>query len=240
MGCVRCRPGAGVARWRASQSCTMMIVHSEYCQFSRPSRMGIPPRPDHPGIEQSFAVSADFRQEVFRPVSQGAAQPMIDWHAKAHFRPIDQAIGDEAAQHLAQDPLTLAVTKSHPRREPPGKLDHPMINDWHPRFERYCHTGAVHFGQNVVRQIGHGVEILHALDVIGHETSGLVRRNDSRGLGSAVHNVARLVKLREELEIGCILVLQHDVGELVQLLAEIGVAPPGGNNTMCPIPRRGR
>ena len=44
-----------------------------------------------------------------------------------------------------------------------------MIEQRHPRLERDGHRRAVDLGQDIVGKIGQRIEILHALDKIGHE-----------------------------------------------------------------------
>ena len=83
---------------------------------------------------------------------------------KAHLRPLDQFARDVAVEHLPQQPFARAAADLGRARQPPGEFDHAMVEQRHARFQRHRHAGAVDLGQDVVGQIGHQVEELHALE----------------------------------------------------------------------------
>jgi len=71
--------------------------------------MLVPGAADWGWIKIAIACQACGRQETLGLVAQGAAQPSMDRHSKAHLGSLDQAAWDMPAERLAQQPLGDAV-----------------------------------------------------------------------------------------------------------------------------------
>ena len=55
--------------------------------------------------------------------------------------------------------LPFAALDQRGTRKTPRIFHHAMIKQWHTRFQRNCHAGAIDLGEDVVGQIMHHVEI---------------------------------------------------------------------------------
>jgi membrane protein YdbS with pleckstrin-like domain len=73
-----------------------------------------------------------------------------------------------AVQHLAQDPLTDAVTNFQIERQSPCELDDSMVKQRNAGFKPNRHASAINLCQDVVRQIGHEVEVHHRVREVRH------------------------------------------------------------------------
>ena len=67
-------------------------------------------------MKESFLPQPGFVQQRLCPVAQGTAQPLADWYAKTHFRPLDQGPWHVPVQHLPQCPLGLTIAQLHGKR----------------------------------------------------------------------------------------------------------------------------
>ncbi len=88
-----------------------------------------------------------------------------------------------------------------PHRQRPRELHDAVVEERNPRLQRDGHAGAVHLGQNIVREIGERVGELHALGCLpkaGRREGGRVAAG---GIGLTRHKPARLGPLRDEAAI---------------------------------------
>src|SRR5437773_9788694 len=101
-------------------------------------------------------------------------------------------------QQLPQQPLSLTVTDFHGQWKLPGKLDHAMIQEWHACLQAHPHACAVHLDQNVVWQIGHHVQVHHALREIRERRPLTFVCQKRRGLRSANYQRGRRFPMGHE------------------------------------------
>src|SRR5438132_2276800 len=128
-----------------------------------------PPAADRRRLEYSLSRQAPLIEEEFRPIAQLVPEPGLDRHGETHLRPIHQFARHVAVEHTPQETLAHAVPSLHRREQRPAEGNKSMIEQRYPRFERNRHRRPVDLGQDVVRQISERIEILHALDKVGHE-----------------------------------------------------------------------
>jgi len=96
-----------------------------------------------------------------------------------------------------------------------------MVEQGDARFEPDRHTGAIDLGQNVVRQIRHEIEELHAFEQIGEFLVHRLIPENSPGLGYTGHAFIGF-PMGDELTVDVVGVLEfQDGSELVQLVAHL-------------------
>src|SRR4051812_44846503 len=101
--------------------------------------MLIPRAGDELDVEEILPAKTIRAQEVSGPLAQLSTKPVLQRHAEAHLRTVDQCPGHMAVQHLAQQPLRGAIPDLRMLRHAPRELDDPMVEEWRARFERDGH-----------------------------------------------------------------------------------------------------
>src|SRR5262245_6064374 len=126
-----------------------------------------PARKDRRRIEQPASQEALLRQELPSPRSEWASEPACDRNGEAGLWSFDQLLRHVPIEHLPQQPFALAATHLESVRKAPRKFHHAMIEDRHAHLECDRHARAIDLSEDVVREIGQSVEILHAVERIG-------------------------------------------------------------------------
>src|SRR5262245_691482 len=93
--------------------------------------------------------NASLVKQGFRPLSQGASNPGINGHPKAHLWPFGQLSRNIPRQHTAQDPFPSVLAESHVRWQRPGKLNDILVQQGTADFQPDCHARAIDFYQDV-------------------------------------------------------------------------------------------
>jgi hypothetical protein len=121
-------------------------------------------------------------------------------------------------KHAPQQPFAFAGTNAQMSRQRPGEFNDAMIQERRANFERDCHRGAVDLLQNIVRQIGRGVEQLHALkEALASGRCG--PRQIDRMLGQAMRQSGRIGTLAHQAQIDGVALEQQDLSELLKLVS---------------------
>src|SRR5260221_14309967 len=69
----------------------------------------LPLLPDRADGKEAVASQTIGRQQVFRPLAERSAQPLIDRDPKSHLWPLHQLGRDMPEQNLPQDPLLFSI-----------------------------------------------------------------------------------------------------------------------------------
>jgi hypothetical protein len=64
--------------------------------------MLLPALSDPACIEQVSFAQPSFCKKILCPIAQWTAQPLAEWNAKSHFRPVNEVFRYMAAKHLPQ------------------------------------------------------------------------------------------------------------------------------------------
>ena len=101
-----------------------------------------------------------FADQIRGPFPERAFEPEADRSGKTLLRPLKQIVGHVAAQHPFQYAFGAQGTRLHCRRQTIGELDDPVVENWHPDFQRNRHARPVDLRQYVVREVACGVHVL--------------------------------------------------------------------------------
>src|SRR5262245_9298781 len=112
--------------------------------------VSVPYLPNPRCIEQSSLPKARFGQQVVCPAPQWPAQPVAERNSEAHFRPLDERLGNVTVQHLTQQPLADTRANFSGSRQTPGKFDDTMIDKRNTKLQWHCHAGSINLGKNVI------------------------------------------------------------------------------------------
>lgn len=96
----------------------------------------------HRGIKIAIPVQCIFAEQGFGPIPKGAAEPMLDWDAKAHFGAFEKLSGDMPREHLTQRPFHLAGVVLDAERQGPCIFHHAVVEQGNPRFKAHDHAVA--------------------------------------------------------------------------------------------------
>lgn len=100
-------------------------------------------------------------------------QPPIEGDGEAGFGSLDEVLGDILIENLAQQPLALSVADFEVEGNAPGKFDEARVEEGNAGFETDPHTGAIEFHENVVGEVGDGVQVHHGFGEVGECRPGL-------------------------------------------------------------------
>jgi len=153
------------------------------------------------GPQQALPHQAALIEQIFRPLPQRPAQPVVERHAEAHLAPLHQLARHMAIEDLAQRPLAAALANLDGERQAPGEFHHPVVQQGHARLEADGHAGAIHLHQDVVGEVHDGVAIHHAMGDLpqGRAAIGIVE--SGQGIGSLDHHRLRGSPVREQLRV---------------------------------------
>ena len=93
-----------------------------------------------------------------------------------------------------------------------------MIEDRHAHFERNRHAGAIDLGEDVVGEIGDGVEILHAVERVWQRACDAGIEDRTLRLLAAIHERIRIVPGADQAEIAALLAGAKQTRCLVHLV----------------------
>src|SRR3954469_17477523 len=161
-------PGSGSHRASDLPACPPGLEHDHRPQaraVCRSPRLQVAPRPkDLSRLEQAAASELRRVEKSVRPAPQRSAKPAIDWDRKSHFGPFDNRLWHSAIKNLAQNPFADTIAQLESMRQPPGELDHPMIEERGSDLETHRHARAIEFRQQVVRQVRQLISQHHAVE----------------------------------------------------------------------------
>ena len=86
-------------------------------------------------IEESFLPQSAGIEKFLGPLSQRPPNPFMNRDAKARFGPVYQLAGYVFVQYLSEQPLGLAFSELHCKRQPRSKLDDSMIQEGRPGLQ---------------------------------------------------------------------------------------------------------
>ena len=116
-------------------------------------------------------------------------------------------------------------------------LDHPVVEQRHPRFERECHAGPVRLGQNISRQVGAQIQKLHSLQLVFEPAIEPGRLQPTRAMSLPRDQLRIERPVRDEPGINLVEPIErHQLGQLVQLVSEQAGTPVCGQNIRQSIP----
>ncbi len=95
-------------------------------------------------------------------------------------------------QDPAEDLLADATVYLLFDRQPPGELEHTVIEQGHTAFQAHGHAGAVEFHQDVVRQIDQRVKEHQLLDECRHSGPIVSSAQPRCGFRGTVHRRKRV------------------------------------------------
>ena len=134
--------------------------------------VGAPPGPDLDRVQQALLPQPSFVQQVLGPVAERAPKPGADRDVETVLRPFEQVVGKVAAQHLAQQPLTLTVPNFERGRHAPGELHDATVEERAPCLQPDRHARPVELHEHVARQIAGHVAIHEPVGGAGQRRYG--------------------------------------------------------------------
>src|SRR5262245_34717032 len=99
-------------------------------------------------------------QPLAHALSELAAEPGGERHRKAHFRTVQDVVGQPSLDRLLEEVLALAAVELELGRNSARPLDELVIEDRYSHLQAVSHAGAIHFGEDISRKIGLVVQVL--------------------------------------------------------------------------------
>src|SRR5580704_14760948 len=93
-----------------------------------------------------------------------------------------------------------------------------MVENRHAHFERHRHAGAVDLGEDVIGQVGGGVEILHAIERIWQRADDPSIEDRTLWLHAAIDERLRIVPSADQTAIAIFVARAEQGRSLVHLL----------------------
>jgi hypothetical protein len=128
-------------------------IPQQILPVSRSGEMLFPFRSNGANSEEAMPVEAGLRKQFFGPLAQRSSEPTINGNAETHLGALQKVWRNILVENLTENPLAGSIANFEMKGQLPGKLDNAVVQQWNARLETHGHAGAVHFGQNVVRQI---------------------------------------------------------------------------------------
>lgn len=100
-------------------------------------------------------------EQFFRPRPKRTLDPFPDRNCKSRLWPFYGLATNVTVKQLPKNMFALAVAYLELDGNPGSQCRQSMIQKWQPGFETHGHRGAVDFAEDVIGQIGNGIEIHH-------------------------------------------------------------------------------
>ena len=112
---------------------------------------------EHARIRQCLSA-----QRRLDPFPERSPEPGAQRYGKSHLGTVEDVIAEMRFQRFLENILPFAATQLERGRKPRRPFDEFVIEQRHTHFQRMCHARPVDLGQNIARQIGLEIGVLHA------------------------------------------------------------------------------
>ena len=106
------------------------------------------------------------KESLFRPCPESFLEPRTKRNLEAILRPLQDGVRHMAASRISENSLCSTPLDLERQRQTAGKLHDAVIKERSANFKSMSHAHAVHFRENVFREIGLNVGEQHSADRI--------------------------------------------------------------------------